>query len=112
MELKHAFSGTNRQERIIHAERIGAVFDFTAFFAVHAIPLVRLMSSACFLITKDEEGRTIVRSKKHSHFKDWEDDGTVVLFHVIIAYCCFTSILLPQDRLGIYFLKLFFGVCI
>lgn len=81
-EIERAFSGTARSEGVIHAERLCTVFDFTAFFDPLGTKLERLTRSACFLFTKDLTGRTIVRSKKHSHLAEWEDDGTVTLFHV------------------------------
>lgn len=84
-EIERAFSGTERSERVIQAERICTVFDFTAFFNPLGLSLERLTRSACFLFVKDPGGRTIVRSKKHSHLADWEDDGTVALFHV--SFC-------------------------
>lgn len=83
-----AFSGasTSREGPLVLAQRIVSVFDFKDFFEDRCIPIVGSSDSACFLFTKNAEGRTIVRSKPFSHMEGWRDDGTVTLFHVRLFY--------------------------
>lgn len=92
-EIENAFSGLDRAEPVVRAERLNTVFDFTGFFNPLGIPLDRVSKSACFLFTK-LGGRTVIRSKKHSHLLAWEDDGTVSLFHVSISCIAFTVLVM------------------
>lgn len=62
---------------------MSAVYDFKSYYKQHVIELVGTKEVSCFWIAKDSaSGRTILRTKKFSHHEDWEDDGTVTLFHV------------------------------
>lgn len=81
-----SFSGPSagREEPLVLAERIVAVFDFKDFFARRCIPIIGTTDSACFLFTKNAAGKTIIRTKAFSHMDEWKDDGTVTLFHVRI----------------------------
>lgn len=85
-EIERSFNNENeRSEPLIHAERILNVYDFNRFFEGRCAPIEGVTRVGCFGILKCKvTGRTILRSKECSHHENWEDDGTVTMFHVCI----------------------------
>lgn len=68
---------------MIHAERVVNIYDFDNFFEGRCAAFEGVTKAGCFGIMKCKTtGRTILRSKELSHHENWEDDGTVALFHV------------------------------